>query len=213
MESLNSLTIEQIQPKELVAVLSDDGEVSFVERKRAMDPKNDLKRIIIGVSMTAFDENGNEYALLQRRSGKKKEFPNYLTAAATGHINPEDMTDGKLDFTKAMNREIKEETGLELENQIQLVSNFDVTEDNADEVAVRKHVVIGNVKVPLSQFKDALVNEEVSGFEIIPVDNLVSLVRDPALQNENNRLTPVTVQTLSRLIDSGFFGSKYVREP
>lgn len=211
-QKTNSIEIQNTDI-EHVAVLDINNNLSFAERPFAMDPENELKRIIVGMFLTTSDKNGNDYLVLQRRAANKKEYPNYLAMSAAGHINPEDSVDGVLDYSGALGREISEEIGLDPLNEVSIVSSFESIDKKDEGKDVKKEIVLGLGYVEFEELEKLYINEELSGIEVFRLQEIIDSVYSE--KSESNKMTKPTIQSIKHLVDLGIFPKPSItkREP
>lgn len=193
----------------LVAVVNANGELDFKDREYALDPENEQKRLIVAVMSTIIDENGKRYVLVQRRDKNKKELPNHLTFSASGHVNPRDIKeDGTLDLQESMRREMEEETGLILEDKISRITNFESIEKKEDSKDVKKLVALGIYSIEPDELLKLTTNEEVSGFEILPLD---FLQQEFQLEQENrsSKYSPNFIQAVNIAVEQNLFENSF----
>ncbi|MBD3362648.1 NUDIX domain-containing protein [Candidatus Dojkabacteria bacterium] len=215
MPKENLQNIENKEPSseeiEYVAVINNEGEVEFEARDKASNPENDLKRLIIGLLGFTRNEEGEDCMILQRRSRSKKEYPDHLTFAASGHINPEDLVEDEVDFIGAMARELNEEMGITTIPSLALISSFESREQKEGYPDIRKEMMLGVTQIELSQLENFTTTDEVSSYELIPWEKvLTQVMTDPEDREEKYKFTIPFEQSILHLVDTA---DALMREP
>lgn len=210
---ISQLNIPEIIEKDLeyVAVIDQDRRVDFVSRQNALDPEQGNKRVIVGLFGLTKNEQGEDCMVLQRRAPDKKEFPNCLTFAGSGHVGLEDVQEGSIDFVGAMDRELKEETGIDVGRKIELLSNFESIREDEQGRQIRLEMILGVTQIDYQMLQDFVETSEVKGIEVVPLQKMLSqIATTPEDREEGFKFSIPFEQSIIYLFNNA---RKFLHEP